>query len=816
MNTVTSLANAVPQVTQEEVLAVLAAQGGDPSEDDVLRVMQRIENQPLREDLPRAHALRVLIESKPANRRRMVIVANFDDPENEIVQLDAAATWVQSALSRESANVEVLAYASAELASLDEKARTGAFEDESTALTASPVTLPVAPAERVASAEDGAYLLEVTVGGYAGRDVVAQLLPAFEAGTAGSFYVDKLGEQHHRVTFERYVGEDSEYVLRHLDAAGREALLTGRALSLEHGLDAAELGADTMRAITAAAATQLALEIDLHSETALGEQVVARLRTGAVRLIGASILADALRELQAQGALDKPGAMNPLGAHRAPEMSRYGAPIVAYVGIGHHEYPVFIATRDGHPVFAAQDHDTSYEIRGDASVSDRVTALKGEYGERAVRASPTSLAELYARFDALADVPVVEDEGEARLDTDFLHFSKGTERDHVWRWFERAHPQFVVGEVLAGQRRHDVAAVEGGEQARLQGAVREPLAGHRVEAHRKVGVLRGDVVSIAIQPVTSAVPALAQTLADALDSFDANRSVERSRDLVSRYRAFGEAVASDTDTLRRAIAGHARTLLGGYVETYPDALIQAAPRALRTTLADVAQLLDTNYASVERLPVIATRYGRDAQSGAHDVRRAVWAEATELLQGYDTAARQAPRPAFDAQALLSDTRNVSARSATQQLQAWVGQRALAGEPVFDRSDTTYRLRGWMHHGQTEAHVTVSIRPEEHRVDIDVESGKNVLSTRLTVPGEIVGLTPGEGYSAVYFSLERGERRGNLFDLVSVLGAAVDRSVSIAIDRDVAAKALATRDPGGPLQLARREEVKHSTSSDLEP
>lgn len=63
-----------------------------------------------------------------------------------------------------------------------------------------------------------------------------------------------------------------------------------------------------------------------------------------------------------------------------------------------------------------------------------------------------TLQRLYQLWDQLADVPV-NDDGMETLGEAFEQFPKGTMKEAVWRWFEAQHPDFVVGEVMAGVRR---------------------------------------------------------------------------------------------------------------------------------------------------------------------------------------------------------------------------------------------------------------------------------------------------------------------------------------------------------------------------
>lgn len=36
------------------------------------------------------------------------------------------------------------------------------------------------------------------------------------------------------------------------------------------------------------------------------------------------------------------------------------------------------------------------------------------------------------------------------LKQELLHFPAGTPREDIWRWFEKQHPEFIVGEVMQG------------------------------------------------------------------------------------------------------------------------------------------------------------------------------------------------------------------------------------------------------------------------------------------------------------------------------------------------------------------------------
>lgn len=60
-------------------------------------------------------------------RKRIVAVVTFDDTEDDIMDLSAAATWVEAALSRSMEDVDVTAYATANAAAFAEADRVGDF-----------------------------------------------------------------------------------------------------------------------------------------------------------------------------------------------------------------------------------------------------------------------------------------------------------------------------------------------------------------------------------------------------------------------------------------------------------------------------------------------------------------------------------------------------------------------------------------------------------------------------------------------------------------------------------------------------------------
>lgn len=78
--------------------------------------------------------------------------------------------------------------------------------------------------------------------------------------------------------------------------------------------------------------------------------------------------------------------------------------------------------------------------------------IDARLAEAAAQAGQPCMPALCRLWNALADVPVTEEEGEEGgplLDEQFAHWPVGTEVYAIWRWFEAQHPAFIVGE--AGQ-----------------------------------------------------------------------------------------------------------------------------------------------------------------------------------------------------------------------------------------------------------------------------------------------------------------------------------------------------------------------------
>ncbi|MFP3637752.1 hypothetical protein [Paraburkholderia sp. SIMBA_054] len=130
---------------------------------------------------------------------------------------------------------------------------------------------------------------------------------------------------------------------------------------------------------------------------------------------------------------------------------------------------------------------------------------------------------------------------------------------------------------------------------------------------------------------------------------------------------------------------------------------------------------------------------------------------------------------YQARELWEPAREPQAKVILTTLLAFIGKRALAGEPPFDSNfrDGVSRLMGWL---DDRYYVRVALKPHEHCVDIEVESRGLASQSRIAIPGEIVGIGPGSGYTSVYFSLTRGERHGNLYSLLDAVSAGIRKTM----------------------------------------
>jgi hypothetical protein len=146
----------------------------------------------------------------------------------------------------------------------------------------------------------------------------------------------------------------------------------------------------------------------------------------------------------------------------------------------------------------------------------------------------------------------------------------------------------------------------------------------------------------------------------------------------------------------------------------------------------------------------------------------------------ETRTTSTQRVLLDARVLMKAGWTPVARAIAGRLLAEIGQRCLAGKTPFDTTSGSYRMSCWL---TGEHHLYLSIVPSDYRVDIEVQHGPKLYSARITVPGEIVGMDAGDGYTSVYFSLARDERHANLFGLLSVIGTAIETTAFHTADSE---------------------------------
>lgn len=163
------------------------------------------------------------------------------------------------------------------------------------------------------------------------------------------------------------------------------------------------------------------------------------------------------------------------------------------------------------------------------------------------------------------------------------------------------------------------------------------------------------------------------------------------------------------------------------------------------------------------------------QSCVSEVDREHHARQKALLDSIPESSRM---PVFAAREMMRE-KTAESKALVQELFALIGRRALEGETPFDfsRGTSTGALRGWI--GNDSFHLTMEIRPDEFAVWIEISHTFAVVASHLVVPGEIVGLHRGEGYTGVYFSLERCERHSNLFSLLDAVAPAILKTMALA-------------------------------------
>lgn len=73
-------------------------------------------------------------------------------------------------------------------------------------------------------------------------------------------------------------------------------------------------------------------------------------------------------------------------------------------------------------------------------------AINMEQGD--VAFEEVSFSEARDLWVQLSDIAI--DSGDL-IDSEFIHFPKGTHRETIWRWFEKSYPGFIVGDVMQGK-----------------------------------------------------------------------------------------------------------------------------------------------------------------------------------------------------------------------------------------------------------------------------------------------------------------------------------------------------------------------------
>ena len=114
---------------------------------------------------------------------------------------------------------------------------------------------------------------------------------------------------------------------------------------------------------------------------------------------------------------------------------------------------VYIVDADGVEVVDAEIEADELQMHA-ASVQDEGSALEAPLhgsaeimgSESKVAAVSSSLDEMWAKWDLLAEVPLDET---LAITVPFLHFASGTPRQAIWSWLEEQNPQFVVSDVIA-------------------------------------------------------------------------------------------------------------------------------------------------------------------------------------------------------------------------------------------------------------------------------------------------------------------------------------------------------------------------------
>ncbi|MGF6440238.1 hypothetical protein [Paraburkholderia youngii] len=140
-------------------------------------------------------------------------------------------------------------------------------------------------------------------------------------------------------------------------------------------------------------------------------------------------------------------------------------------------------------------------------------------------------------------------------------------------------------------------------------------------------------------------------------------------------------------------------------------------------------------------------------------------ERTQWLESLGIVPVLAARDLWDAE------RTPEAKHVLLHLRAFLGDFWLHNDPPQSRSPGVHTgtIAGYISEDQR---ISVWILRDRHEVEVRAERGGLESLVRLQVPGEIVGIPDRENYRGIFFSLERGERHANLYDLLGSAAAAV--------------------------------------------
>ena len=144
----------------------------------------------------------------------------------------------------------------------------------------------------------------------------------------------------------------------------------------------------------------------------------------------------------------------------------------------------------------------------------------------------------------------------------------------------------------------------------------------------------------------------------------------------------------------------------------------------------------------------------------HGPERTQWLESLDIV------------PVLDAEQLWDAKRTPEVKHILLHLRAFIGDFWLTNDTPKPRTPGVHTgmIWGWISDDQM---IRVQILPDRHEVEVRAERSGLECCVRLQVPGEIVGAPPfRESYRGIFFSLARGERHVNLYDLLGAAAAVI--------------------------------------------